>query len=96
MKIVYKPHLHDRLKERGIPDAYKDEIISNPDKEYFDNVSGRRILIKKLQHKDRLRNIVVVYDIIEGTKEIITSYPIRDSEIKNKVKAGRWTEYEKK
>lgn len=95
MKIVYSAHLKRRLKERKIPQSYPREIISNPEQEYIDNITNYRISVKKLFYAEKIRSMVVAYDIIESGIEVITIHPISDSEIKNKVKAGRWKKYEK-
>lgn len=95
MKVIYRPHLLRRLKERRIPRTYPKKILQEAEEEYFDLITDYEIAIKKLQYASKLRNMVVVYDIIDNNHEIITIYPISDSEIKNKVKSGRWKKYEK-
>ena len=95
MKIVYLPHLLIRLKEREIPQNYPQLILQEPEKLYFDTITRRFIAVKKLNYLTKIKNIVVVYDIIEETNKIITIYPISESELKNKLKSGRWLRYEK-
>lgn len=96
MKIVYKPHLLIRLKEREFPQEYPRRVIQFPDQEYFDTFAKRYIAIKQLSFAGRLRNIVVAYDIIKESKEVITIHVISSKEIKNKLNSGRWRLYEKK
>lgn len=95
MKIVYRPHLKIRLKQREIPFNFPKQIIESPDKKYFDMLTKRYIAIKKLYFEEKLRNIVVAYDIIKNKIEIVTIHVISDKEIENKLGAGRWKEYEK-
>lgn len=95
MKIVYRPHLERRLKERKIPRSYPKKILQNSEQSYLDLLNGRYIAVKKLRYGGKMRNMVIAYDIISEDREIITIYPISDSEIDNKVESGRWKVYEK-
>jgi len=95
MKIVYGLHLLRRLKQRKIPKHYPKKILENPEKEYFDSTTLHNISVKKLPYGEKIKHMVIAYDIIADTREIITVYPISESELSNKVKAGRWKSYEK-
>lgn len=95
MKIVYRPHLVIRLKERKIPQDYPKKIVEKPQQEYFDTLAKRNIAIKKLHFEGKLRNMLVAYDIIKNTIEIVTIHVISSKEIQNKLKVGRWRKYEK-
>lgn len=95
MKIVYKPHLRIRLKQRKIPFSFPKQIIESPEQNYFDTLAKRNIAIKKLFFEDKMRNIVVAYDIIKNEIEIVTIHVISDKEIENKVRIGRWRKNEK-
>lgn len=94
MKITLKPHLKNRLKQRQIPQNYPIKIIDKPDKRYFDTLRGRQIAIKKLTYKNKLRPMMVAYDIIEEEIQVITIHPEKDREIENRLKSGRWIKYE--
>ena len=95
MKIVYRPHLKIRLKQRNIPFNYPKQIIESPEKEYFDTLAKRNIAIKKLLLEGKLRNMIVAYDKIRNNIEIVTIHVISNKEIWNKVKTGRWRKNEK-
>lgn len=73
MKIIYRPHLSKRLKERKIPVSYPRKILKSPDKEYFDSITNHHISIKKLRYAEKLRHMVIVYDIIGENREVITN-----------------------
>lgn len=95
MRIIYRPHLLKRLKERKIPETYPKLIIEKPEREYFDVLAKRNIAIKELHFEGEVRNILVAYDIIENGVEIVTIHIISGKEIENKVRAGRWRKYER-
>ena len=95
MQIVYRPHLLRRLKERKIPKDYPKQILQDAEQEYFDSATMHNISVKKLPYGGKMHCMVIAYDIIENSKEIITVYPISELELSNKVKRGRWKTYEK-
>ena len=95
MKVILRPHLKIRLKERLIPESYPGKIISKPDAKYFDTATNHQVAIKELAYNGKLRPMVVAYDIIEKDLQVITVHPASNQEIKNKVLRGRWVRYEK-
>jgi hypothetical protein len=90
MNIKYTNHLNTRLKIRKIPYLYPKIICENPEKEFFDNSEKTHISIKRLKYNDKLRNMMVAYEIKNGEIEIITIHPISDEKINNRISAGRW------
>lgn len=95
MKVVYSSHLKKRLQERKFPSDYPSLIVKKPERKYFDSATNRYISVKKLRYAGKVRNIVVAYDIIDDTNELVTIYPISNSELENKIRSGRWKKYEK-
>lgn len=55
----------------------------------------RKIPLKRLRYNQKLRLMVVAYDIIGDEIQVITIHPIAKQEIDNKVRVVRWTIYEK-
>lgn len=90
MKIIYRPHLERRLKERKIPHDYPKKIYLKSKRKYFDLGTNHYIAISRLIYSGRSRNMTISYDIIDKQIEIITIHPISDQEISNKIKSGRW------
>lgn len=95
MKIIYRPHLRRRLKEREIPKGYPKKILQESEKNYLDTITDHNISIKRLRYNSKLRNMVIAYDIIGKNREIVTIYPVSESELRNRLKSGRWKGYEK-
>lgn len=94
MKILLRPHLKIRLKERNIPQDYPNKIVSTPDEKYFDTATNHKIAVKKLIYNEKTRPMAVAYDIIGEDLQIITIHPTTDQEIKNKLKRKRWIKNE--
>lgn len=95
MKILLRPHLKIRLRERDIPQNYPNKIISDPENKYFDTSTNHRIAVKKLEYNGKLRPMAVAYDIIGLNIQAVTVHPTTDQEIKNKLKRKRWITDEK-
>lgn len=90
MKIIYRPHLRRRLKEREIPKDYPKKILQESEKNYLDTITDHSIAIKRLRYNSKLRNMVIAYDIIGDNREIVTIYPISESELLNRIRSERW------
>ena len=95
MKIIYRPHLKRRLKERKIPHDYPKKIYLKSKQKYFDLETNHHIAISRLIYSNKSRNIIISYDIIGQNIEIITVHPMSDKEIGNKIKSERWVKDEK-
>lgn len=94
MKIVYTDHLRKRLYERKISLKIVDEIFRNKRAEYYDNLRYHHIIIGKTIYKGKFRTMLAAYDKIGKILEVITTHPITDNQIQQRIESGRWT-YEK-
>lgn len=65
-------------------------VYLNLEQRYFDTGTEHYIAIAKKKLSGRTKNIMVAYDIIGEEITIITAYPVRDKEIQNRIKRGRW------
>jgi len=95
MKIVYRPHLKRRLKQRKIPYDYPKKIYFRAKQKFIDTETDHYIAVSKLEYAGKLRNLAISYDIIGQNIEIVTVHPTSDQEINNKIKSGRWVKDEK-
>lgn len=92
MRILLRPHLKIRLKERKIPRNYPSKIISQPEIKCYDTLRNHYIAVKKLKYNEKPKPMVTVYDIIGDEIQIISIYPTSYQEIENRLKSGRWVE----
>lgn len=95
MKIALSSHLKIRLKERLIPTSYPQKILSSPDAQYQDAITGHYIATRSLKYNEKVRPMVIAYDIIGKEIQVVTIYPTTHTEIANRVKNTRWIKYEK-
>ena len=94
MKLILTDHLIGRLKLRNIPLESVENIFKKPKEFYWDNLRNRHVVVSKVRYKGKLRKMLAAYDKIEDRTEVVTTHPITDGEIKNRLISGRWS-YEK-
>ena len=94
MKIIYRPHLRRRIKERQFPVYFPRKIYNQAKIHYLDTKTNHAIAVVKLKYAGKSRNLAISYDIISENIEIITIHPISEKELKNKINTGRWKKYE--
>ena len=59
MKIIYRPHLKRRIKERLIPSSYPSKIYKKSKTHYFDILTKHYIAFSKLKYSGRQRTMVI-------------------------------------
>ena len=94
MKFILTDHLKERLISRGISEKIVEKIFEKSEEFYWDNLRNRHVVVSKVKYKGKLRKMLAAYDTIEGRTEVVTTHPITDTEIKNRLIIGRWS-YEK-
>lgn len=47
-------------------------------------------MVSKVTYKGKLRKMLAAYDKIGDATEIITTHPISDKEINQRINSGRW------
>ena len=94
VEINYAEHLKLRLKLRKFPDHYPAEIYLAAEQKFLDIIERRHIAIKRLKYNNKVRNIMIAYDKLNGKIEIVTIHPITDEKIANRIISGRWVKNE--
>ena len=105
VKFFFSDHFLTQIKERRISKRLTKSIYLRASRRYIDTSTGHDVAIDKRKHLGKMRSIMVAYDaIIRGEKEnyvseanliddeiwFVTAYPLKDKEIENRVKSGRW------
>ncbi len=90
MKIAYRPHFKFRANQRKIDLDLTKRVYLRADNKFFDSLRKHHICLKKVKKEGQSVTLMLAYDKIGSTIEFITIHKIREKEIKNKVKSGRW------
>ncbi len=73
MRIVFSDHARAQMDERNIREEAILRVMENPDK--ITRQSGSRFAVQKLIRKNgRKYLLIVAYDEIEDTREVVTSF----------------------
>lgn len=82
MKFFFSEHFLIQAKaRRKISKKLAKTIYLQATEKFSDTYSGHNVAIAKVNHAGETRKIEIW---------IITAYPLKDSEIKNRVVRGRW------
>jgi len=89
-QIIYSIHLMFRLKLREISYYLPKEIYQTSQEHYFDKQTLKKVAVKKVKFKNKLREMAVVYDEINGQINLITIHPLKEYQKISRIKSGRW------
>lgn len=95
MKLVYTKHLKERLADRKIPLKIVRKVFQTKEAQYYDHLRHRHIYVSKTIYKGKIRKMLVAYDKIGRVVEIVTTHPITDRQINQRLQTRRFT-YENK
>ncbi|MEM2135251.1 MAG: hypothetical protein QXS27_09040 [Candidatus Jordarchaeaceae archaeon] len=90
LEIHYSKHLSQRLKIRKIPRDLPKTVLLKAEKRFIDTRTGHRIAIKKMSYGGEERFIMVAFDISDKGITMITCHPIKEKQVSNRIKSGRW------
>lgn len=90
MRFFFSEHFLMQAKKRRISKKLAEQIYLQAELEYFDTFTGHDVVVAKIKHLGKTKNIMLAYDIIGHEITLITTYPLRENEIENRVKRGRW------
>jgi len=86
-KIKLTKHLQNRIKIRKLSIRLINNILKSPKLTLFDRLNKTKIPIGI----DKGIHYIVAYVENKETIKVITIHPIKQSQIKNRIKKKRWT-----
>jgi len=92
MRVVYSPHLKDRIKIRNFNENDPRVIFYRADKKYFDTLQNSNISIKNLIYNGAKQQLMkaFIYDKISNSVIIKTIHVESNQEIINRLKIDRY------
>ncbi len=79
-----------RLEKRLISSDIPRKIYLESNEKYYDNATGHKIAVDRLDYCGKEREVMVVYDEFEDRVEIVTIHPLKWMQKKQRIKSKRW------
>ena len=90
MKIRYSGHLLTRLRMRDIPEHIPRLVYGKATRRFFDTETGHAIAVSHIAFFGKERDVAVTYREDHGEVLLITIHPLKQNQIDNRLKTGRW------
>ncbi len=90
-KVIYTPNLEFRLEKRLISHDIPRKIYRDSNEKYYDNATGHKIAVDRLDYRGRERDVMIAYDEFEDRVEIVTVHPLKWMQKQQRIKSKRWT-----
>lgn len=87
-KLHFTKHLLDKIKIRKISKVFIAHVMESPDIVYYDSLNKTNIAIQK--QKERF--YMIAFSVADVVINVITVHPIKEEQIKNRIKNKRWLE----
>jgi hypothetical protein len=89
-RIEYTSHLKLKMKIREIPSNLPKTIYKGAKEKYLDTETSYHIATKKVMYKNKMRDMIVVFEELNDVIRIITIHPIKIYQKEVRIKTGRW------
>ncbi|MDK2854804.1 MAG: hypothetical protein PWQ41_353 [Bacillota bacterium] len=94
MNISFSAHFINRKRIRGIPDGLAETVFLEADERFRDVLTGMFIAVKHVPIAGKNRDVALTYTIKNNTVIFVTIHPLKQGQMENRVKHGRWVKYE--
>jgi hypothetical protein len=82
--------LEFRLEKRLISPDIPRKIYRDSNEKYYDNATGHKIAVDRLDYMGRERDVMIAYDEFEDRVEIVTVHPLKWMQKQQRIKSKRW------
>ena len=89
-EIQYSPHFNIRHAGRLFPEGLEEAVLQNPDARYYDTSKSRFVVVKRMYALGAERDIAVAYEIHDNIVRLITIFPLKERQQRNRRENGRW------
>jgi len=89
-RIEYSSHLELKMEIRGIPKTLPKKIFKEATEKYLDTDTSYYIALKKVKYKNKIRDMIVVFEELNDVIRIITIHPLKSYQKEARIKTGRW------
>jgi len=92
MRIIYSWLIENRLRLRRIEYDLPKTVFEQANERYFDNETRYYIAVGRAIHYNKVRDIMVAYDIVGENVTLLTIHPLKKDQKENRIESGRWRE----
>ena len=89
-EIFYSNHLEFRLTLREIPYSLPKKIYETAKERYVDKATLKYVAVKRVRFKNKLREMVVVYEEHQDFVTLITIHPLKVYQKITRRHSARW------
>ena len=89
-EIKYTRHLELRLKLRNIPWDFPRKIYLTGKERYFDALTDKFIVVKRMKYHGKFKELAVAYEEIGNETHLITIHPLKEYQKEARIKSERW------
>lgn len=93
-EIRYGSRYENKRVSHAIPEGMGEGVLQRPDARYYDNDSGHCIAVRRMNVLGAERDIAVAYDLEEDIAILVTVFPLKEGQQRNRRQSGRWVPYE--
>jgi len=90
MKVIITKHALKRLVAREMTKEMVEEIVNDPEEEYYDNIEKSLVAIKTVPYGGKSKKIGIFFHYEGLDVKIHTAHPESKEEIKKRIKSGRY------
>lgn len=69
-------------------------VLQSPDARYYDRVRHRFVAVRRMHVIGAEREIAVAYEFEGNVTWLVTVFPLKERQQRNRMQSGRWVPYE--
>lgn len=93
-EIRYGSRYEAKRISHAIPEGMGEGVLQRPDARYYDIDTGHRIAVRRMHVLGSGRDIAVAYDLDDDIAILVTVFPLKEGQQRNRRESGRWAPYE--
>ena len=94
-QIRYASRYEEKRLYHSIPEGIGEAVLQSPDARYYDTSRENRLIaVKRMYVLGAERDVALAYEIEANITWLITVFPLKEGQQRNRRVSGRWITYE--
>ena len=89
-EIRYYDHYEEGRIAHLIPEGMGEAVLQNPDARYYDRVRRRFVAVRRMYVIGAERDVALAYEIEGNITLLVTVFPLKEGQQRNRIQRGRW------